>query len=155
MSRFLLNIFLRFLTPAAFLVLPWFYPLRLRFNVYLALCISVFRQSLKCRVLTVPAVMRDFPVARGTERTNQPRSTYQDTPELHLIVPDLSPPISHQFGFCLSRRPLRGFPNSEEPHLSLNFLWPLPRSMWKHREFLIWFLWFDSSSVSRVFTFQV
>jgi len=42
MSRFLLNVFLRFLTPAAFLVLLWFYMLRLRFNVYLSLGVAIF-----------------------------------------------------------------------------------------------------------------
>ena len=42
MSRFLLNIFLRFLTPLAFCVLLWFYLLRLRFNVYLSLGVAIF-----------------------------------------------------------------------------------------------------------------
>ena len=42
MSRFLLNTFLRFLTPLAFCVLLWFYLLRLRFNVYLSLGLSAF-----------------------------------------------------------------------------------------------------------------
>lgn len=42
MSRFLLNVFLRFLTPLAFCVLLWFYLLRLRFNFYLSLAGAVY-----------------------------------------------------------------------------------------------------------------
>ncbi len=42
MSRFLLTVFLRFLTPLAFCVLLWFYLLRLRFNVYLSLAVAIY-----------------------------------------------------------------------------------------------------------------
>ncbi len=73
MSRFLLNAFLRFLTPVAFLVLLWFYLLRLRFNVYLALGISVFTawkiaQQGKRNVRQFFEVAQDTGVGPATER---------------------------------------------------------------------------------------